>query len=308
MPRRSWLQALSESVSRAASLLTDFRVIGIAILGTTTYLSGAFRHAQTDTSERTFFQTDVGEHQPEPAMSDGSRVILNTNTQVSIDYSSQLRVARMKGEALYEIVHNAQRPFLVCVDDTLSVVDLGTSFSVKQQSATRVVVTVSEGSALIEGGASINPVCGGKSPSSAVPQNPLVTGTAREAFSLQVLAGDQAELTIADGKISAQVTPLGRARVDAFHAWRSGVISIDDQPLQEALDELSRYGHKRFIAVPSIANRRIDGTLRPTSPEAVVKALTGSHGFVRVPPPKGWDPNPDIIYIGPDPKTSHRNR
>ncbi|OJU08037.1 MAG: hypothetical protein BGN86_10015 [Caulobacterales bacterium 68-7] len=89
------------------------------------------------------YRTQVGEHRS-IALSDGSRIELNTDTQVRVRLAKQdRRLSLDRGQALFAVAHDAARPFIVTADGT-SVRALGTRFEV-YQSPTGVQVTLAEG-------------------------------------------------------------------------------------------------------------------------------------------------------------------
>jgi transmembrane sensor len=89
------------------------------------------------------FQTRVGE-QHSVMLADGSRVTLNTASKIEVRLQSDHRVVELiRGEALFEVAHDTQRPFDVRMGDVV-VRAVGTQFDVDRR-ATRTTVTVVEG-------------------------------------------------------------------------------------------------------------------------------------------------------------------
>jgi len=89
------------------------------------------------------YETAVGE-QRAILLSDGSRLTLNTNTRLAVDYGEKLRRIRLvHGEAMFEVAKNPHRPFIVQTE-TEQVRALGTTFIVRND-AERVDVTLIEG-------------------------------------------------------------------------------------------------------------------------------------------------------------------
>lgn len=75
---------------------------------------------------------------------DGSQIALNTDTALRLDLSGkQRKVWLEKGEAFFNVTHNAQRPFRVFAGNH-TVTDLGTKFSIRREPA-RFEVAVMEG-------------------------------------------------------------------------------------------------------------------------------------------------------------------
>src|SRR5690606_38747537 len=77
-------------------------------------------------------------------LSDGSSLILNTNSIVQQHYSATQRMVRLEsGEALFNVAHDASRPFVVLAADGVFRA-VGTRFSVRID-PDHVTVTVTEG-------------------------------------------------------------------------------------------------------------------------------------------------------------------
>src|SRR5699024_4763926 len=73
------------------------------------------------------YSTALGEQRTEK-LPDGTRIVLNTQTTLQVRYSPRQReVTLQHGEAMFEVAHDARRPFKVIVGDG-SVTDLGTKF------------------------------------------------------------------------------------------------------------------------------------------------------------------------------------
>src|SRR5262249_18454748 len=89
------------------------------------------------------FKTSHGEQQTH-TLADGSVLHLNTDSAVTVRYSSTERqVTLTSGEANFEIVHAADRPFRV-IGGPAEIVDLGTRFDVRLEGHA-TLVTVEEG-------------------------------------------------------------------------------------------------------------------------------------------------------------------
>ena len=90
------------------------------------------------------YATQLGERRTE-TLADGTRVVLNTHSAIEVRYTRGRRdVSLQHGEAQFEVVHDASRPFVVHVDgDTVTA--LGTRFQVRRDVGA-VVVTLLKGS------------------------------------------------------------------------------------------------------------------------------------------------------------------
>jgi transmembrane sensor len=98
--------------------------------------------------------TSVGERRA-ISLADGTRVELNSGTALSVDFSAGYRrVALARGEAYFDVTHDATRPFIVKAAAG-EVRVLGTAFSVRKDDE-GVVVTVTRGRVQVaDGGATL---------------------------------------------------------------------------------------------------------------------------------------------------------
>lgn len=94
--------------------------------------------------------TAPGEHRT-IALADGSRIILNGGTRITIDRDTPRQVELAQGEALFEVKHDAANPFLVVTGGT-RLLDAGTVFNVIAQGGA-LDVEVAEGAVIYQPGA-----------------------------------------------------------------------------------------------------------------------------------------------------------
>jgi len=167
---------------------------------------------------------------------DGSVAYLNTRTQLKwLGGHNDRRVALLEGEALFDVVHDPAHPFSVVLDNS-EIRVLGTRFNVYRKKDGETVVTVLEG---------------------AVDVRERGKSNARPAWQRRLSANQQ-----------ITYRPLGL--LDDVHEtaaekavkWREGVLEIQDKPIAEVLDELTRYTDQRIvIRDPRIAEFRVGGAL-----------------------------------------------
>lgn len=178
-------------------------------------------------------------------LQDGSRVILNTNSQLSIELTdTQRQVSLTHGEAFFEVAKDPSRPFIVTAGDK-RIIAVGTAFSVRREGGSLRVI-VSEGTVRMETTSKH-----GRSP------GPLTAGTILRAQDDNVLV--QAK---APGEIEQSLS------------WRSGVLTFRDTPLSVAVGEFNRYNARQIVIEdPVIADMRIGGNFRATQPDPFVHLL-----------------------------------
>jgi transmembrane sensor len=218
-----------------------------------------------DISPQLVYSTKVGE-QKSIALADGSTVLMNTDSRIRVEYGTALReVHLLQGEAYFEVAHNRDRPFLVHAG-TKIVRAVGTAFSVHvRERVVDVVVT--------EGAVELSSVTNMNGRSSARTLNaPQVTKLAA------LTAGQSA--TFSQGVDSIQT--IQAPEVARSLSWREGVLSFSGEPLEQVVDEVSRYTPiKIVISDPAIRNISIGGYFKAGETDAMFEALETSFG-VRV--------------------------
>lgn len=179
--------------------------------------------------------TQAGE-QREVTLPDGSRIVLapRSELRVAAGFGEPIRRVDLRGEAWFEVEHDAARPFLVHAAGTITE-DLGTEFLVRElPGGTGVEV------ALVSGSASLRHE--GEGAADAVTLAPR----------------DLARLSRGDRR--AQVTH--QAALDTVVSWRSGFLTFDDAPLDVVRAALERWhGLVVVLADPALGARRFSGSL-----------------------------------------------
>jgi transmembrane sensor len=160
-------------------------------------------------------------------LADGSRVDLNGATRLSLD-RDEPRFARLdRGEALFTVIHDEERPFRVEAGDS-TIVDAGTVFNVIHDTdATDVAVA--------EGAVIFNP----------------------DAEKVRLDAGRA--LRLAAGQDSIQVRDV-KAR--AVGSWRRGHLIYDGAPLALVAADLRRGLGMPVRLGPGLAARPFSGVIR----------------------------------------------
>lgn len=196
-------------------------------------------------SERQTLATAVGQH-TNATLADGTRVNLNTNSIVETDLGRRTReIYLRKGEAHFDVAHDARRPFIVHAGDAV-VRAVGTGFDVRLHSDRHVDVLVTEGKVEVQAEPQAT-----KSPYRGE-GGALAVVTVRA-----VSAGEQ--LSTAEDAI----IPVSAEQVSSEQAWREGAVVFDNEPLSQAIAEIQRYTDARIvIADPRIAGLPVGGRFR----------------------------------------------
>jgi transmembrane sensor len=162
------------------------------------------------------------------ALADGTRVQLGSGSAIDVELGSAARRVRLvRGEAYFDVVHDAERPFVVDAGKE-AVRDIGTVFSVGLDSDDGVVVVVERG--VVE-------VTGSAAPATLLPNQRIRTGKNR----------------------NARVEPANAAE---DLAWTSGRLVLEDRSLREVVDELNRYYGSNVVLLGSeLAGRRVNAVV-----------------------------------------------
>jgi len=149
-------------------------------------------------------------------LADGSTVVMNTHSLLTVPLSEQERVLNLQqGEALFSVSHDEERPFTVLARNG-HIRDIGTEFLVRTFPE-HVHVSVLEG--IVEVGMSNSE--GFRSRTSRVQR---------------LVQGEQVEYTTA-----GHLTSIEAFDAQTAIAWTKRQLVFDNQPLEEVLNEWARY-------------------------------------------------------------------
>jgi transmembrane sensor len=216
-----WLREQRTLAVAAAAVVLVVLTVGI----------GVFLHFRSVAP--TIYAAQLGER-PILRLSDGTRIQLNSDTQVQTNVDGSARTVKLeRGEAFFEVVHDAKRPFVVLAGNR-RITDLGTKFSVRRD-GDNVRVIVTEGKVRVD----ILDAPATAAPIIAISGNVVVAkaeGTLVASKSAQDIADD-----------------LG---------WRTGMLVFDQETLASAADQFNRYNRRRLVVKGGARNIRIGGSFR----------------------------------------------
>jgi transmembrane sensor len=190
------------------------------------------------------YATGKGERQ-RITLADGSIVDLNAESQLRVSFaSSERRVVLGEGEAIFDVTHDARRPFKV--EATGRVVRVvGTQFDVRNRQG-QLTVTVASG---------------------RVQVRPIAAAATGRAFLLT--PGQRLEIDRTGAEELIQVDPQ-----EAF-SWRSGRLVYRGQPLSEVVADLNRQFPKQIdIDDPELGRMPITGVIVLDEQQAVLTRLS----------------------------------
>lgn len=186
------------------------------------------------------YSTGAGETET-VLLSDGSTVILNTETALSVDYSENRRLLTLyDGEAYFKVAPDADRPFVVSTEFG-QVRALGTAFEIKEIED-KMTVTVFE-------------------------------HAVRVAFN-QGKTIERLEQGESVAFVDHQILPIAKTDLQQAGSWRDQRLVFVDQPLQQVITELDRYRLGKIVILdPQLASHNVTGVFNPYDTETSLSAI-----------------------------------
>lgn len=192
------------------------------------------------------FATKVGGQRLE-VLEDGSRVRLNTDTKVKVEFrEGERRVVLDHGQAFFDVAHDASRPFLV-VADGVSVRALGTRFDVRLD-GDAVRVTLMQGRVQVRG----------------------ADGGLAEL--------DPGQAVVADRH---RVSRPAAVNAGAVASWTTGRLTFSGVPLRDAVAEVNRYSSRKVVldAPEAVAEELVSGQFVAGDVENFVAGAQSLYGL-----------------------------
>jgi len=256
MQPRAAYQALSPYASRKAAAAGGNVAAGVAgrrkamrlllwggAIGTSALLASRTQAWQQVVAD---YRTGVGQ-QRAVALSDGTRILLNTDSAIDVKFDGQRRLVRLvAGEAMIITGHVLvdgqpdRRPFIVQTAEG-GVRALGTRFMVRQDDGYSTV-------AVVESAVEITPAESDSQPR-------ILRAGERTTFTRRAIDG---AVPVADRDL----------------AWTRGQIVADDLRLTDFLAELGRYRPGFLRCDPAAANLRVSGVFPLGDTDRILDMLT----------------------------------
>lgn len=216
--------------------------VGLCVLfiGLTIFFNFSSKQSQSK-----LYQTHIGE-QASYTLTDGSRITLNTNSQLEVSFENNIRrLNLLSGEAYFRVAKDITRPFQVSISPGV-VTALGTEFSIKVNKHYASIV-VTEGTVKVEER---------KTPSNLEPESKQLTVNDSVNFTSRGL-----------GEITKNIN-------DNLVSWKEKFLVFDSRPLEEVISELNRY-LPYSIRITDKLQRTIliSGTVNLDNPETALRAL-----------------------------------
>jgi transmembrane sensor len=217
----------------------------IALLVSGVLLWRAVVGRESAAAPATTFATPAGQMDT-VQLADGSTVVLAPLSRLVVQagYGSSARAVELTGEALFEVIHDAQRDFTVRAGNAM-IRDLGTAFSVRSEAEEDVSVVVTSGSVLLH--------AIGASPDSG-----------------EVLGARDRGVIARDGRVTVQ----REVPVEPALAWTRRRLVFEDAPLTRVRAELRRwYGLELQPADTALERRRLTATFENETADEVLRIL-----------------------------------
>jgi transmembrane sensor len=197
-------------------------------------------------SNNAIYRTQTGERSS-VALSDGSAIVLDTDSAVEVAYNNVERGVRLlRGQALFEVAKHKPLPFRVHAGSRI-ITAVGTRFDVRLfGSPDTPTVRVS----LLEGAVNV---------------------TNADRASLETASMVAGEVLQAPPSAPMRVR---RGDAETLASWEGGVLVFNDRPLGEAVEEMNRYTmHPIVLADESSRDLRVSGVFNTSDPEHFAETI-----------------------------------
>jgi transmembrane sensor len=221
--------------------------LGVAVLGVLHFTGG--REVTTAVGEQRTLSLD-----------DGTRIELNTDSSVVVQYDDHTRKITLRsGEAYFQVAPE-HRPFRVIAGDR-QIVALGTAFTVRRDLDTVAdPLTVT----LIEGRVAVAPIDAMVPHASSPAPIPDVT---------VLSTGERL-------RVHPQGSVVDQPAIDKLTAWTRGELMFDSVSLHEAVVELNRYSHiKVVLASPELGELPVGGIFRAGDSLSFARAVSQTYNL-----------------------------
>ncbi|ARD45809.1 FecR domain-containing protein [Colwellia sp. PAMC 21821] len=209
--------------------------------------------------QKSSYATLIGQ-QMDATFDDGSIIHLNTNTHIETEFSDNKRIIKLvKGEALFEVAHDPNRPFIVYAGDRL-VQAIGTKFVVHLQSED-IQVTVTDG----------------KVKMSKVALNTTLTDINDlndETIHKDDVYITKGEKVVVTNDQSPTLTHFKAENMDRELSWLNGKLIFVNEKLSDVIEEINRYVEIEIVLNdPALHKTLISGRFDLKDSEALIEAI-----------------------------------
>lgn len=259
-PRRPLLPILSARYVRYGLLAlaaTAAAVVGIVLLP-----------GQGARVERQVYSSELGEIRQIP-LADGTRITLNTNSAVQVEYGRDSRLVMLqRGEAYFEVAKDVHRPFIV-VGSSAQVRAVGTAYEVRLgEEDGEMRIRVASGRVAVE------PPPSQRNAGIRAISRLIGLESARGAY---LNVNQEAEVRVGKdgpdkGEIQVSIRDLPPAVFERSLMWREGMLSLEGVTLADAIAEFALYSPQKILIRGTLANEHVSGLFAASDPAAFARA------------------------------------
>ena len=235
-------------------------VVLAGVVGLWSLLGGLSLHSL----DNNVYHTAVGE-QSSVMLPDGTQLILNTNTKVSVHFTAQQRLLQLdNGEINISVAKDPNRPLSVMAAGQV-VQAVGTEFNIEITDQQNIELVVTEGKVKVA--VQQDPQKSlARQPQLALPDNALT-----------LAAGEQVNL----GSPRQQVTEVTADDIEVKLSWRQGNLIFRGESLEEAVKEIGRYTSVEFIFInEDLKKTRVAGMFKAGDVEGLLATLRENFNIV----------------------------
>jgi len=219
---------------------------------------------------RGVYTTGVGE-QHLITLSDGSVIELNAQSRIRVRYYSRQRaVDLLRGQALFNVAHDATRPFIVHAGRS-QVRAIGTQFDIYSKAAETTV-------SVIEGTVAVLPVVPDEAVRPGRSKAEAATYSGPDRMTSDDLATGEVLLTSGEQAVVVAQTAVKQLSPDiaAATAWSQGHIVFHGTRLKDVATEFNRYNSRHLvIRAPELLSFKVTGIFSSTDPTSLIRFLAG---------------------------------
>jgi transmembrane sensor len=194
---------------------------------------------------------------------DGSTITMNTNSAMVLIYAPPARdVYLLRGEAMFSVARDTTRPFYLHAGKRV-LEATNSNFNVRIVSPERIELTVNDGRVRVVPAAD------------SIPETPRVAPPIARRESLVY----EQELAIIEPR-DETVRRLETTELDNRLAWQRGMIVFENEPLEQALSEASRYTNIEFVLGDQALHREhMTGYFRTGDVDGLLMSLRLNYGI-----------------------------
>ncbi len=208
------------------------------------------------------FATGIG-GRARHVLPDGSVIVLNTDTEIRVNYTSSNRLLELvRGEVHVSVAHDMNRPLSVMVGDKV-VQAVGTEFNLEITSEHTIELLVADGLVMV--GVVEQPI---ETLDKDVPL--LLTPESR-----LVAAGQEASISLDKPELEqVEPQPIDNKEISVKLSWRDGNLIFRGESLEEAVSEIGRYTAVEFVFLDEQAKQvRVAGLFKAGDVDGLLSAL-----------------------------------